>query len=199
MAITQKRQKTAFLIAILIACWPTSGVIACDKPITLVWINNLVPLFPQVVPDARTDNQTKWMEGEARKKFPGICYTSADQANWLIVWTTAWSSYQYSYLAPQVSSTTIYGSIYGSQGYSGNFSGRATTTTYQWQSGTSSVSYAYAWLYQVKKSGGSVVGLEGPLFFRTHTGRWRWSKPDKDAVVEVYKHLAQRNPAPSSR
>lgn len=128
-----------------------------------------------------TKNQQEWFKKKHKEvteyhSSPNILFsTDWEDAIYLV---TSWSgsrSYSYSYLFPHTttSTTNIYGDV----------AANATTTTTSLQpiSGV-----RHIWVYQMR----IYDRKTGTLLYSTiHTGKFRWSKPDRDCLEDVYNYL----------
>jgi len=133
-----------------------------------------------------TKNMLNWYKKNARKKFPKLCATAqVAAADYLIAYANSSYTVPYSFNIP-IPKTTYYSgttSGYSGTGYvSGTYSGYSTTTQNQTYSGSRNQWDVYAVVYPNKPNSTIVYNTK-------HTGRWRWSKPDKDSFLDALKFL----------
>lgn len=135
----------------------------------------------KIFPDQMSSNQVKWWNEEGKKKFPNVCFVASDEeTDYIIAMTDRFNTWTYS--VPRTTTHT----------------GQATTigdnTTY---SGTSISSGGEQ--YQGRHWVVTVFAFKAPrgkrqipaVFSATHTGKLRWSKPDKDAFEKALKAVTK--------
>jgi len=177
LVVTHKARNAKCLAYFNVSYFPANGEVRWD------WVSN---------------RMSKWMKKEGKKKkYKGICYAANPwEADYVVLWTDAAYRVPYSFSIP-VPQTSYYtestsgsvnaysGGTYGYGTYSGSTSGTVTTYQNQTYSGTRSEYEVLAVVY--------AVGPNARIVYETkHVGRWRWSKPDKDVLVDSIKFIKER-------
>jgi hypothetical protein len=142
-----------------------------------------------------------WWEKEGQKKFPNFCYSSEPwAADYVILWSDYGSSVPYTYSVPVPQTSYVSGTTsgwVGGQYVYGNYSGYATTTQMQTYSGSWNI---WNFLLAVRPvttiPGEPRLELGTPVSWSEHTGRCRWSKADKDSLIDALKYI-QKGLAPA--
>lgn len=119
-------------------------------------------------------HQAEWWK-KNRERFPGVCLVAAEPADYLLTWTETWTSVPY--VAPVTA--THSGSVRTDSGDKATYEGTSTTyQTREWHHW-----WVEANLFKLES------GKPLPVFKAEHHGRWRWSKPDKDAFEKALKRV----------
>ncbi|MFQ5741820.1 MAG: hypothetical protein ACE5JX_22720 [Acidobacteriota bacterium] len=130
----------------------------------------------------------KWWKKDGGKKFPSFCYTKEPwEADYVIVWLDSQYSVPYSFSVPVPQTSYVTGTTSGWVGgeyVQGTYSGQVYSTQTQTYSGSTSITKVTAVVYPVEAN-------TRVVFESKHTGRWRWSKPAKDALIDCLKFIAK--------
>lgn len=127
-----------------------------------------------------SDNQADWWKDNA-KKFPGVCFVTQKPADYVLAWTQNSVSVPYTTTVPVTTASS--GTVTTSDGRTATYSGTTTTNQIQQQEWNH-------WFVNAKLFKVAADKLQQPEVFRTKQhGRWRWSKPDKDAFEQAIKSL----------
>lgn len=130
-------------------------------------------------------NMLNWYKKDSRKKFPKLCHVAeAAAADYVIVYTESESSVPYSFSIPVQKTTYHRGTIMGG-GNTAIYSGTSTATETKTVSGSWSRWHISAAVYPVKAN-------TTMIFSTKHTGRWRWSKPDKDSLIDALEFVEKQ-------
>ncbi len=149
-----------------------------------VIISSFDPVSRAITDDWLSRNQLAYMKERAEKikkegRTPHFWYTKyRENADYVIVWSRATGSRAYTTYTPQTSTSTT--------SISGDVNATATTrtTTYQAQQNE--------WLFVNVVA--TVYGRDGSKKYETfHQGNYRWSKPDKDCLEDVFKYLSPKS------
>ncbi len=121
---------------------------------------------PQVCQDnSLSGNQMEWWLKEGKKKFPNVqLVEDRDSADWVLAWAATSTEYQ----TPITATSTT--------------TGNQTNTTIN-PSQTRYVNFVEA---SLRRKDASI-----PDHVARHSGRWLWSKPDKDAFEKLIKAIAR--------
>lgn len=130
-------------------------------------------------------DQTKWWLEDGQKKFKNFCFVSASQPyDYRIVWADA-ETYRVGFVP---TTTTTDGTVsVGSK--SGTYSETATTDNGR------EVTYVTTYI-QIRLFRADAAPESAPLFNELHKGKWRWSKPDRQALENALKALSKLTKAP---
>jgi len=130
-------------------------------------------------------NMLNWHKKDSRKKFPKLCNVAeVAAADYVIVYTRSDSSVPYSFSVPVQKTTYHRGTIVGG-GDTATYRGTSTTTETKTVSGSWSKWHISASVYPVKSD-------TTMIFSTKHTGRWRWSKPDKDSLIDALEFIEKQ-------
>lgn len=157
-------------------------------------------------PESQTPNhysseQLKWWYKDGQKKFKHICLTSnPKEADYLFSWTEKWRHVKGEIALPKTTvsqqSGTVTATSVGSGGVTntnGTYSGTTTTTTTENTPYEYSVQHVGGYLYKIETIDGQRRPNEIPIFVTRHSGSMIWSKPDKDVLVDVLKHIEKQS------
>lgn len=149
-------------------------------------------------------DQLKWWLEEGQKKFKGVCLaTSLETADYVVFWAEKSENYTYEYNVPKTETTQHTGTVNGTSTgtsstgtsntvyTSGTYSGTSTKTTYEKEQTEVTIRYVVATVHKTGLMGGQKEIAELPVFVSEHKGQWRWSKPDKDALVKSLRYIAR--------
>lgn len=146
-----------------------------------------------------TKNMQKWWDKEGKRKFPKFCYISEPwAADYVILWSDFNHAVPYSYSVPSPQTSYVTGTTSGwvsGQYVYGQYSGTVTTTEMRTYQGSWRVwNFLLAVRPVQRGSGTSGEYLGTPLFWSDHKGRWRWSKPDKDSLIDALNFIKSQLP-----
>ncbi len=142
-----------------------------------------------------TANMQKWWDTDGAEHYPTFCYSSEPAwADYVVFWSDSVNTIPYRFVVPLPQTTTVFGSaaIAGPSGSTfANFSGTATSSQMHVFAGTRGEWNVEAALLPVEWRD-QLPRLGTPLNWLRDVGRWRWSKPDKDVVVDALSYLEDR-------
>jgi hypothetical protein len=134
----------------------------------------------------------KWWKKNGSNKFPRFCYTKEPwEADYVAVWSDSQYSVPYSFSIPVPQTSYVTGNMSGWVGgdyVQGNYSGYVYSTQNQTYSGSRSVLAVNAVVYPVRPN-------TRVVFESKHTGRWRWSKPQKDVLIDSLRFIQKEIPS----
>ncbi len=141
-----------------------------------------------------TRNMLNWWERNGQKKFPTLCYCSEPwAADFVMVWGDWDESVPYSYSVPVPETYYVGGTISGwvsNQPFQAEYWGYATTMRMRTYEGSWNI---WNFLLDVRpveeRDDGRGLHLGTSVFWSHHKGRWRWSKPDKDSLIDALKAI----------
>ena len=140
-------------------------------------------------PGLATKNQSAWWGKEGNKKYPKICMTSDPaQVQYFVVWVSNLKSE--TLVLPYAQSTHQSGTVWSSLGNWGTYSG--TGTTYAAVPVNRKIWRVEVIVYQTALVDGQLK-LSGPIFQSSHSGKMRWSKPDKDSLIDAIKFIEEKH------
>jgi hypothetical protein len=139
-------------------------------------------------------NFNRWMKGKERQKnFGDLCWTTDErEADYVLVWTDESESVTYTYKVPTKETSTV--SLHTrasdvwdlSRTMHADTTGTITTKRYETRTGTRTLGqYSFA-VYEV------INGNSSKAYETFRRAEYSWSKPDKDALVDVLKFLQER-------
>jgi hypothetical protein len=136
----------------------------------------------------------RWVKGkEYRKNFADLCWTRDErEADYVLVWTDESESVTYTYRVPTKETSTVSLHTRASNVWDLNrtvhadTTGTITTKGYETRTGTATIrQYSFA-VYEVLR------GESSKVFENFRRGKQSWSKPDKEALVDVLMFLQER-------
>lgn len=147
----------------------------------------------------RTNNQEKWLQDEHKRGIkekikPGFWFTMYEaNADYIIFWSQAQGYRPYTYVVPHTQTETaqVSGSYnsYGSRGSDwGTYSGTVRVNKTYYQNATGQWPYVDVVMSIYDSRTGEKIHETW------HQGNWRWSKPEKDCLVDTFKFLRKRHP-----
>ena len=132
-------------------------------------------------------NMLNWWKDEGKKRFQSLCAVrKPSDADYVVTYSDATTSVPYSFSIPVRKSTYVTGNVRGFVGgqYTyGTYSGYAYSTENQTHSGSWRQLHVWAQLFLVGSKDSGII------YETKHIGRTRWSKPDKDCLVDALKFM----------
>jgi hypothetical protein len=150
----------------------------CRVYFAVVWQDSHIPggwMFRM------TKSQSDWYTKKGKTKYPGVCMDK-ERATYILVWSAEARSHTYTVPLYQQSTATITGDV------------NATAQVGTWSQSTQTARIDDVYMFVLNTngrpfaSGGTLNGT--PIFVSEHEGRWRWSKPRKDAFEDAVKFLS---------
>ena len=142
-----------------------------------------------------TSNMREAWTRDGASRFHGFCYTAEPSwADFVILWADSTGRIPYSFALPVSQTSYLYGNMntFGPAGYTaGTFSGAVETIRMQTYQGVRRELNVSAAIFPVELRNEGVE-LGTPLHRSNETGRWRWSKPGKDVLVDALQFLNDR-------
>jgi len=147
--------------------------------------------------DSLSAQQLKWWLKDGQKKFKDVCLVSRpDEADYFFFWAEKWQNHQAEIITPKTTTTEHSGTVTttstnGSM-TTGTYHGTSSTTTNETTTYDYATQYVSAYVYKVETIEGKRQLRSIPVFRANHKGQLRWSKPDKDVLVDAVKYLARQ-------
>jgi hypothetical protein len=136
---------------------------------------------------------TTWWEKGGREKFAGLCEVAdAKEADYILAWAENVEAINYSYTVRRTESSDVWLDTRAHDWSTGrttnaNTYGTITTTRPETRTGTRKEWHVLMEVWAVEKRGSRQAST---LLYQTqHTGRWIWSKPDKECIVDAMSFL----------
>jgi len=148
-----------------------------------------------------SEHQEKWWFEDGRRRFPDLCIVEEQiSPDYVVVWYELWEKTQEEITVSRREVTEHSGTIslntwnYGKDStYSrttGTYRGRSTTTRQEKEKVEYYTWTVHATVHKAVQSGeGTQIGSS--IYTARHIGRWLWSKPDKDAMIEAINFLSK--------
>lgn len=170
-------KKYLYTFAVLIALCSIASAQDCKIHIRTVGYNSEDP--SKIYPDQMSSNQVKWWNEEGKKKFPNVCFVSSDEeTDYIIAMTDRYNTWTYS--VPRTTTTNGQATTVGDNT---TYSGTSVSTGGEQYQGRHWIVTVFA--YKAPAGKRQIPAM----FSATHTGKLRWSKPDKDAFQKALKAI----------
>ncbi len=170
----------------------------CRQYYGILWWDEKIGFMPYL-----DKEQKEWWQKKGSKKYHSECL-DAEKATYWIVWGTQIQTVKID--VPQLRSaitTTQVPAVVGTPAMQGGRqispapvgTARATSTTVWAEHRSETRNYKYACVFVFATDGkpvsqGGQLITRPPAFFSEHVGKWRWSKPTKDALEDALKFIS---------